>query len=106
MKEIVDFIVNYWQYISVVLVIVLEIIMMILKKRSIISDNSIISDIIPLILQAESIKDSGVDRLRFVLEHFPFEKHPGVDRKVVSTLVEYVLMTPTKKGGFGREEDV
>ena len=105
MDGVVDFLSNNWQFISAALVVILNTILLLFRRNKT-YDNGILSDIIPLILQSEFTLETGKDRLKYVLTHFPYDSHPSVDEAKVKTYVEYILSLPTKKGGIGREEDV
>ena len=107
MEQFSQFIVNNWQYISIGLICVLEIILFILKKNSkyIIQDDSFYSELSELIFTAERLYSHGPDKLNYVLEKF-FERHPYMKdfSEPVVAAIEYLLCLPTKKGGFGREQ--
>ena len=105
MEKIVEFLTNYWEFICIALVILVNTILLLFRRNKT-YDNSIYSDLIPLILIAESTLETGNDRLKYVLTYFPYENHPSTDKSDVKRLVEYILSLPTKKGGFGREKDV
>lgn len=109
MEKIVTFLVDYWQYISIAIVVLLDLIILILKKRSKVEifDSSAYSRLITLIGEAESLGVSGDEKLKYVLnKYFALTgiKDDDWSRCSVALLVERILSTPTKKGGPGREE--
>lgn len=105
MKDLVDFLSDNWQWISALLVILANTILLLFRRNKTF-DNGILSDLIPLIIQAEMVCDSGKDRKLYVLDHYPFDAHPDLDKDKLNNYLEIILSLPTKKGGFGREKDV
>lgn len=120
---IVDFLVKYWQYISIAVLVVLDIVTMIIKKRPKKFDeiNQLITEAIAkipgFVIQAEETgKDiDGADKKQLVLGWcFTFIENvlkrdlTGSEElycyKALSYFIESVLTAPTKKGGLGREE--
>lgn len=43
--------------------------------------------------------------MSYVLANYNFSLHPEVSIGKIKSTVEYLLLGPTKKGGFGREKD-
>lgn len=121
--QVLDFIVNNWQYISIALVVLLDIIILIVKNRPKRFDeiNDIISQCIakiPAFIQdAESLGDyDGADKKSLVvgwlfqfientLKRAPSASEEQYIYKALSYYIEAILDCPTKKGGFGREQD-
>lgn len=100
MESLKEFIVNNWQYISAALVVVLEIILMLIKKNPKVIDPSIYSKITSLIQDAEKTFGSGhgEEKKQFVVSSFlassPIDTYP---KKFVEFVVEDILSTPEKK---------
>lgn len=110
-----DFITHYWQYISFVLVFILNICILIFKRRSKceILDSSVITQLMQLIVEAEHKYVSGYDKKNYVIQKFKesnpylveqlkkdfydhFSSMRSVD-SVISNLIEFILSTPQKK---------
>lgn len=110
-----DFITQYWQYLSFGLVFILNILILIFKRRSKceILDSSVITQLMQLILEAEHKYVSGFDKKNYVIEKFKesnpylieqlkkdfykdFSPMRSVD-SVISNLIEFILSTPQKK---------
>lgn len=120
--NIVDFLRDNWSFISTGVLAVLSIIIMIIKRRPKKFEelNQVISDVIAkipgFIIDAETTGDyNGQDKKSFVVSWcFQFiEKALGRDLsgseelycyKAISYFIELVLESPTKKGGYGREQ--
>lgn len=120
--EIVYFLRDYWPYISVVLVLLADVVIILIKRRPKSYDAfvSAIQEIlvkVPMfVCMAETEKTFGMEKKEYVLHHLLsyIQKRLGYelnDKQLdyfyssVSWMVEKVLAAPTKKGGFGREED-
>lgn len=106
METFLNFLVNYWQYISVALVVLLELILMIIKRKKVsVLPEGLLNFILTSICEAE-IKfgtGHGTEKLSFVLNKVS-ETYPTVSSDAVKHIVDFVLTSPTKKGGLGREE--
>lgn len=115
MQQISEFLVNYWQYISIALVVIIDIVLFLFKKRTKIYDASAYSHLITLVDEVEDMSKSmdvpmtGRDKLKYVVDHYfaltGLEDNMW-NRSSIICLVERILSTPTKKGGPGREKDV
>ena len=104
MNEIVDFLVKYWKVIGAAIVVILEVVLLILKKRPV--DNSLSTVLSSLVIEAEKLFEDGKDKLDWVITQA--RKMPQFQELPYWYLVEKVemiLKTPTKKGGCGRESD-
>lgn len=112
MENILNFITQYWKVIALVVVVVLEVVILILKRVNVKVDlpASTYSDLISMINDAEEIygEGHGKEKLNYVVERF----HKSIGLRgipyttdYVRSLVERILNTPTKKGGPGREND-
>ena len=106
MDSFVNFIQNYWQVILAVITVILEIVLLIIKKRPLteILDNSAYKDLIILIKDAEAMygEKNGQKKLEYVLTAFCNLKGINKDSwnyESVKALIENVLETPQKKGG-------
>lgn len=102
MNQIVDFIRDNWSYISFGLVILMELILLIVKRnKTSVYDNSIIAQLIPLVAAAEEIFGSGhgKEKLDYVVKTYN-ESHlqAQLPVKVIESFVESILATPEKKG--------
>lgn len=104
--DYVNFLKSYGVLILIGLVLILIIISMIIKKNPLteIIDSSITSELLELIIEAESRFGSGhgSEKLQFVVSSY-VSKHPwsanDSSEAVVKTLVEYILSSPSKKKG-------
>lgn len=108
MNEVITFIVNYWQYISIGLVAVLEIILLILKGRkpAVLSDGQY-QHLIDWIIAAEKTfgNGEGDKKLQYVIKMFR-ATYPtsSMEDWCIKATVNEILKCPTKKGGLGREQ--
>ena len=121
--EIVKFLEDYWQYISVALVFIFEIIIMIVKRRPMSLDafqsawDSALKKIPSFIVLAESLSDeytgSGKKEivlnrtLKYIQDELGRELTDKEEARVegsISAFIEAILYCPTKKGGQGREQ--
>lgn len=121
--EIVNFLRDNWQYISFCLVIIFELLIIIIKKRPKKWDelNMVIQQAIAkipgFIADAEQAQDlSGNDKktlvigwlltfIENVLKRNLTNSEEIYTYKALSFFIEEVLTCPTKKGGFGREDE-
>lgn len=111
MKEVIQFIQDYWQYISVAIIFIFEIILMIIKKKpkTQVFDGSIYSQVIEWIKEAETLfgPGNGDTKFTYVLGKY-MSIRPTLSEEeataVLDIIVDDVLSTPTKKGGHGREQ--
>lgn len=105
-----EFIVNYWEYISCGILFILEIIILIVKKRSKteIVDNGLFKAVCDAVAEAENRfgAGNGEVKLNFVLAKLSsrYIDNDLISSDMLKSIVEYVLTLPTKKGGFGRDE--
>lgn len=122
METFLNFLVNYWQYISVGLVFIFEIILLIVKKRPMSLDafqsawNEAMKKIPSYIyaiehhdeLSGEGKKEAVVQRtLSYIsgeLDRELTEKEVSRVEGSISAFIEAILYCPTKKGGLGREQ--
>lgn len=99
MKTILDFIVNNWQYLSFALVVLLEFVLLIIKRKKTVSiPEGIITDLINLINEAE-VKlgaGNGKDKLEYVINTILI-KYPCLDISAIKEAVEFILTSPQKK---------
>lgn len=123
--QVVDFIVNYWQYLSIALVVLIEIVILIIKRHPKKYDDFVqvveqafvhVPSIISAAEEVYTASGEGVQKMEFVLfEILNFiegrlhrdvnEKECDYIYKTFSQFIEAILDAPTKKGGCGREED-
>lgn len=120
--EVVNFLRDYWQYISAALLVIIDIAILLLKKRP--SSKDVLMDAVrkcylrlPFSIQeAEEKCDNGSARKNYVLEDLLTFIETYCKRELTqselrmfynsfSYLIEEVLSTPTKKGGPGREDE-
>lgn len=106
METFLNFLVTNWQYISIGLVVVLDIILILCRKTKVI-DNSLTSILVALIKSAEVECADGKAKLNYVLEHIrDYKEFDTLPLWYISNQVEAILATPTKKGGLGREQAI
>lgn len=98
MEAIWSFLQQYGQYIWLGLVLVLDLLLLILKKRPQVIDNSLIAKIIPLVAQAEEKFVSGEDKLQYVLNGVRAYLGDYYKENEARYLVELLLTLPQKKG--------
>ena len=107
--EIVDFLSKYWQYISIAIVVFIDILILVIKKdKTTVIDNGVYHKLVGWIKQAEEYygPECGFKKLQYVIAMYMTE-HPDATRtevKFVESFVDDLLTLPTKKGGPGREE--
>ena len=123
MKEVIQFIQDYWQYISVAIIFVFEIILMFIKKKPMSLDafqeawNEALKKIPSFIYSAECLSDEYTGEgkkeivitrtLSYIQERLGrqlTEKEVSRVEGSISSFIEAVLYCPTKKGGKGREQ--
>lgn len=104
MDVVKDFLVSYWPYISVGIVVILDIIIMVIKKKPF--DPTIYSRLVLLIGLAEKEfgEGHGEEKLNFVIDEFLKDSQVKYSKAFIASCVETILSLPTKKGGFGREK--
>lgn len=106
METFLNFLVNYWQYISIGLVVLLELILMIIKRKKVsVLPEGLLNFILTSICEAEVKFGSGrgSDKFTYVLTQVS-QTYPTVSSDAVKAIVDFVLTSPTKKGGLGREQ--
>lgn len=120
--KLVEFLTNYWPYISCGILILLDVLVMIIKKKP--SSKDVLMEAVrkcylklPFAIQdAEEKCDSGTAKKEYVLEELLSFIEAYCKRELnnaelrmffnsFSYLIEEVLSTPTKKGGPGREDE-
>lgn len=121
--QIVEFLRDYWSYISSGILVLLSVILAIIKNRPSAKDvlltavRNVLTYIPTLVCMAEERGESGNAKKEYVLctALDLVEEKIGRDLteveckrfyKCLSGYIETILDCPTKKGGFGREEDV
>lgn len=97
MEEFITFIVNHWKVIALAVVVLLEIVILILKKPTKILDNSFIAAVAGWIEEAEHQFVKGEDKLNYVLEKASAYLGDAYDRTAVKNVVEWLLTLPQKK---------
>lgn len=102
--EIVNFIKEYWQFISTVVLFIVAVAGVIIKKKPFFS--GLYEELSKLIYFVEKAHPdySGEMKLKEVLSLYHQTNGDSVSDKVLSRCVENLLSLPTKKGGLGREE--
>ena len=120
--KIVDILVEYWQYISIGILVIFDVIYIIIKKRPKHYDEFVdaVRDClikVPVFIKnVEGVYDSGLERkdqcMSLLLTYIQTKLGRNLSEKEldyfihsVSWMVESVLETPTKKGGYGREDE-
>lgn len=103
--NLVDFLVAYWRYISIAIVVILDVLILLLKRNKVI-DPSLFAKVVTAVMDAEEIFGSGEgqEKLNYVIEKVNQESVVKYSSGVIKHITELVLSTPTKKGGFGREK--
>lgn len=110
---IVDFLRDNWQYISAGLVVLLDILILIFKRRLKVNytlPSSWYPDLIDIVSEAEDVFGAGhgSEKLHYVKQRMKarigLKYNDGVLDFMIGEFVERILNTPTKKGGCGREE--
>lgn len=121
--EIVNFLRDYWQYISVAILALIDFVVILVKRRpsskdELINASKSVLTYLPRIINIFEEKDlSGAAKKEGVLQNcltliearLGRELYASEVKKfydVFSNEIETILSTPTKKGGYGREEDV
>lgn len=113
MEEFVNFLLHYYREIILGFSIVLEIVILCLKKTKINYElpSSWYPDLVKLVSEAESIfgEGHGKQKLNYVIEKMSsklnLKYYDGVLRMMIEEMVNLILSTPTKKGGPGRDEE-
>jgi len=101
MNDILDFIVQNWQWILISFLSLLSFLISLFKRnKNILYDNSILSVLIQLVNDAEALygAGNGEKKLEYVLTTY-FNSYPAAKPYEVSVrkLVELILSTPHKK---------
>lgn len=92
-----DFIQANWSYLATAVLVVLEVILFILKKRPQVVDNSFISLICQWILEAEVKFKVGSDKMCYVLDQAKLYLKDNYRETEIKNIVEYLLTLPEKK---------
>lgn len=120
--RLVDFLRDYWQYISAALLVLIDIIIILVKKRPTSKDelNDVIKNCIGklpyLIRLAEEQNLNGTNKKEYVFENLLTYSETVLGRDfnkvefkywfdTLSYFLESMLDLPTKKGGYGREDE-
>lgn len=109
--DFVDFVVKYWKYISIGLVIFINLLLFIFKKKPVanIEDRflyDVLSQIPSWIVEAEERFDDGKEKLAWVLHQvYLYASHSGLTDSelgiytpLFTQYIERILSTPQKKG--------
>jgi hypothetical protein len=102
-ETIKNFIVNNWDFISLLLVCLLELLIIIFKKsKKQIIDRSYTVELLRLIVEAEKTFGSGhgVEKKEYVMKQF-FAQHPDYTKdfsSIIGEQIEVLLSSPQKKG--------
>lgn len=112
--EFILFIERYWQYLSVGLIVLIDLIILIVKKTKVavsLPSNSY-SQLVDLVNEAENVFGAGhgKEKLNYVVESYIkkndikyFDSEVGY---FVKGVIEKILSTPHKKGGsYGETKD-
>lgn len=107
MDELVNFLKDYWQYISIAIVVLFDILLILLKRKP--KFYGYVLDLVDYIQDAEKEYGAGHgdEKLNSVIDRkIRKENMPNTqfNRDCIAHLVERILQTPTKKGGLGREK--
>lgn len=92
-----NFIQTYWQYISAGLLLIIEVVIIFVKKRPQIVDNSFISQLCAWIEEAEKTYKVGSDKMVYVLEKAKSYLGSSYKESDVRYFVEWILTLPQKK---------
>ena len=98
MQTVLDFIQANWQYISAGVLLVIEVLILILKKRPQVIDTSLLASLSQFILEAESRFKVGTEKMQYVLQCANALLGDKFVEKDIRDLVEYLLTLPQKKG--------
>lgn len=108
MEEVINFIQNYWSYISVVILFVIQVISIFARKtKAVALTDGQTQLIIDWITEAEKAfgDGHGPEKLNYVISqfraHYPCS---NCEDWVLRSTIDGILKTPTKKGGPGREK--
>lgn len=93
----IEFITQYWSFISFGILFLCELILFFIKKRPQVIDNSFFVKLSDWILKAESIYKSGEDKMSFVLCMAKEYLGNKFVEKDVRAMVESILTIPQKK---------
>lgn len=122
--EIVNFLREYWSFIATAILLLLQVVLIIIKRRPKRFDEFVqviqeaIAKLPMFICEAEETGDySGIEKKELVLAWCLqyCEKRLGHDLndfqfdyfyKSIATYIEKILACPTKKGGLGRDEEI
>jgi len=111
--DFVKFLVDYWEYISIALLVILDVVILIVKriKFNVELPSNSYEQLVQLVNEAEVQFGSGhgSEKLQYVVKKYFQQNNISCLMNVpllkyVRNIVEIILSTPTKKGGFGREE--
>lgn len=94
----VDFLVQYKELISIIVVAIIEVCLLLFaRRRPEIIDNSLVSHLAEWILEAEKKFRVGSDKMVYVLEKAKVYLGDSYIESQVRKLVEYILEIPEKK---------
>ena len=111
MQKVIEFIQNNWQFVVLAVVAILELVVALIRKRSKVEiyDDSATSELLDLIIKAESQFGSGhgSEKLAFVLSTF-IDKHPGLKgyESIIQSIVERILKSPQRKEKIDEKKNV
>lgn len=111
MEKVISFINSNWQFIVFAVVAFIELILLIIKKRSKVEiyDDSATSELLDLVIKAEYEYGSGngSKKMIYVLSNY-IEKHPSLKgyESVIQTIVERILKSPQRKEKIDEKKNV
>lgn len=100
MEAFVNFMRDNWQFIGSGLVLVLQLLILFIKRRKPeIMGDGILDAVEHLVLEAEKLFGKGVgeDKLEYVVRHVQ-KMYPTASAEAIKNRVEYLLTLPQKKG--------
>lgn len=106
--KVIEFIQEYWPYLSTIIVVVVDLIIFIFKKTKVkFNDEGFFGDLIRFVEEAE-LKfgpGTGEEKLNYVIDAIVSQRsyYKGHE-DFIEMAVDEVLSLPTKKGGPGREK--
>lgn len=98
MEQFYSFLVDNWQWISIILIILLEIILLAVRSKVVSLPEGVLTTILELIIKAEKNFGAGhgSEKLSFVISE-TLKVFPSASPEVIKKYVEMVLTSPEKK---------
>lgn len=94
----IDFLVSNWKFLAALFGLMLEIILvLVVKKRPKIIDNSFLFRCAEWINEAENIYQDGKEKLAYVLSKAKEYLADNYNEKSVTEIIEWILTIPQKK---------